>query len=156
MIRRMLIKCADVCNPARPLDICVTWAKRIAEEYFAQVWWYWVVGVGGVNVCNPARPLDIYVTWAKRIAGEHFAQVGLHFGWFPLGGREGGREGADMRMCYWYGLQNQPLCVTNAVPFVLPELHCDQYFCAQYLCSKYIHGILVFCQCVWKMVVKIW
>jgi len=33
----MLIKCADVSNPTRPLKMCVEWAKRIAEEYFSQV-----------------------------------------------------------------------------------------------------------------------
>ena len=33
----MLIKCADVSNPARPLNLCREWAGRIAEEYFAQV-----------------------------------------------------------------------------------------------------------------------
>ena len=32
----MLIKCADVSNPARPLHICKVWAHRIAEEYFSQ------------------------------------------------------------------------------------------------------------------------
>ena len=32
----MLIKCADVSNPARPLEHCRVWAERIAEEYFAQ------------------------------------------------------------------------------------------------------------------------
>ena len=32
----MLIKCADVSNPARPLEHCKVWAERIAEEYFAQ------------------------------------------------------------------------------------------------------------------------
>ena len=37
LIKRMLIKCADVSNPARPLDLCIDWAKRIAEEYFQQV-----------------------------------------------------------------------------------------------------------------------
>ena len=37
IIKRMLIKCADVSNPARPLDYCREWAARIAEEYFAQV-----------------------------------------------------------------------------------------------------------------------
>jgi len=36
IIKRMLIKCADVSNPARPLDYCREWAARIAEEYFAQ------------------------------------------------------------------------------------------------------------------------
>ncbi|CAD7077776.1 unnamed protein product [Hermetia illucens] len=36
LIRRMLIKCADVSNPARPLPYCVEWARRIAEEYFTQ------------------------------------------------------------------------------------------------------------------------
>ena len=37
ILKRMLIKCADVSNPARPLDHCKVWAARIAEEYFAQV-----------------------------------------------------------------------------------------------------------------------
>ena len=37
IMKRMLIKCADVSNPARPLDYCREWAARIAEEYFAQV-----------------------------------------------------------------------------------------------------------------------
>ena len=37
VIKRMLIKCADVSNPARPLNLCREWAGRIAEEYFAQV-----------------------------------------------------------------------------------------------------------------------
>ncbi|XP_055921797.1 high affinity cAMP-specific and IBMX-insensitive 3',5'-cyclic phosphodiesterase 8 isoform X3 [Eupeodes corollae] len=36
LIRRMLIKVADVSNPARPLSYCVEWARRIAEEYFMQ------------------------------------------------------------------------------------------------------------------------
>ena len=34
----MLIKCADISNPARPRPLCETWAKRIAEEYFLQVY----------------------------------------------------------------------------------------------------------------------
>lgn len=36
LIKRMLIKCADVGNPTRPLKQCVEWAKRISEEYFRQ------------------------------------------------------------------------------------------------------------------------
>ncbi|XP_068083282.1 high affinity cAMP-specific and IBMX-insensitive 3',5'-cyclic phosphodiesterase 8 isoform X2 [Anabrus simplex] len=36
LVKRMLIKCADVSNPARPLKMCVEWANRIAEEYFNQ------------------------------------------------------------------------------------------------------------------------
>ncbi|XP_061414674.1 high affinity cAMP-specific and IBMX-insensitive 3',5'-cyclic phosphodiesterase 8B isoform X1 [Lethenteron reissneri] len=36
LVKRMLIKCADVCNPCRPLALCVEWAGRISEEYFAQ------------------------------------------------------------------------------------------------------------------------
>lgn len=37
ILKRMMIKCADVSNPARPLKICREWALRIAEEYFTQV-----------------------------------------------------------------------------------------------------------------------
>lgn len=36
LVKRMLIKCADVSNPTRRLDMCIEWAYRIAEEYFCQ------------------------------------------------------------------------------------------------------------------------
>ncbi|XP_074600244.1 phosphodiesterase 8 isoform X2 [Brevipalpus obovatus] len=36
IIKRMLIKCADVSNPVRPLPLCKAWAGRIAEEYCNQ------------------------------------------------------------------------------------------------------------------------
>ncbi|XP_041369550.1 high affinity cAMP-specific and IBMX-insensitive 3',5'-cyclic phosphodiesterase 8B-like isoform X2 [Gigantopelta aegis] len=36
LIKRMVIKCADVSNPVRPLSLCIEWAKRIAEEYCQQ------------------------------------------------------------------------------------------------------------------------
>lgn len=36
LIKRMLIKCADVSNPVRPKELCIVWARRIAEEYCAQ------------------------------------------------------------------------------------------------------------------------
>ncbi|EEC18505.1 cAMP-specific cyclic nucleotide phosphodiesterase, putative [Ixodes scapularis] len=36
LIKRMLIKCSDVSNPARPIQLCSQWASRIAEEYCAQ------------------------------------------------------------------------------------------------------------------------
>ncbi|XP_077512521.1 high affinity cAMP-specific and IBMX-insensitive 3',5'-cyclic phosphodiesterase 8B-like [Amblyomma americanum] len=36
LIKRMLIKCSDVSNPARPIPLCIQWAHRIAEEYCAQ------------------------------------------------------------------------------------------------------------------------
>uniref|UniRef100_A0A2K6A3J1 Phosphodiesterase n=2 Tax=Mandrillus leucophaeus TaxID=9568 RepID=A0A2K6A3J1_MANLE len=36
LIKRMLIKCADVSNPCRPLQYCIEWAARISEEYFSQ------------------------------------------------------------------------------------------------------------------------
>ena len=37
LIKRMLIKCADIANPARPRYLCREWAYRIADEYFSQV-----------------------------------------------------------------------------------------------------------------------
>uniref|UniRef100_UPI00398F5F03 high affinity cAMP-specific and IBMX-insensitive 3',5'-cyclic phosphodiesterase 8B isoform X2 n=1 Tax=Pristiophorus japonicus TaxID=55135 RepID=UPI00398F5F03 len=36
LIKRMMIKCADVANPCRSVKLCVEWAGRISEEYFAQ------------------------------------------------------------------------------------------------------------------------
>lgn len=37
LVKRMMIKCADISNPTRPLRCCIEWARRIAEEYFNQV-----------------------------------------------------------------------------------------------------------------------
>ncbi|MEQ2157630.1 hypothetical protein GOODEAATRI_003671 [Goodea atripinnis] len=37
LVKRMLIKCADISNPCRPLELCIEWAGRISEEYFAQL-----------------------------------------------------------------------------------------------------------------------
>ncbi|RXG69901.1 High affinity cAMP-specific and IBMX-insensitive 3',5'-cyclic phosphodiesterase 8A [Armadillidium vulgare] len=36
IIKRMMIKCADINNPLRPIHLCVEWANRIANEYFNQ------------------------------------------------------------------------------------------------------------------------
>ncbi|XP_065167744.1 high affinity cAMP-specific and IBMX-insensitive 3',5'-cyclic phosphodiesterase 8-like isoform X3 [Atheta coriaria] len=36
LIKRIMIKCADVSNPTRSLPLCIEWSKRIAEEYFQQ------------------------------------------------------------------------------------------------------------------------
>ncbi|XP_069794187.1 high affinity cAMP-specific and IBMX-insensitive 3',5'-cyclic phosphodiesterase 8B [Narcine bancroftii] len=36
LIKRMLIKCADIANPCRSINLCIEWAGRISEEYFAQ------------------------------------------------------------------------------------------------------------------------
>ncbi|XP_069946136.1 high affinity cAMP-specific and IBMX-insensitive 3',5'-cyclic phosphodiesterase 8B isoform X2 [Cherax quadricarinatus] len=36
IIKRMMIKCADVSNPVRPLHLYRDWAHRIANEYFSQ------------------------------------------------------------------------------------------------------------------------
>lgn len=44
LIKRMLIKCADVANPCRPLELCIEWAGRISEEYFAQVHTLFAIG----------------------------------------------------------------------------------------------------------------
>ncbi len=37
IMKKILVKCADISNPCRPLPLCKVWAKRIAEEYFTQV-----------------------------------------------------------------------------------------------------------------------
>ncbi|XP_051162766.1 high affinity cAMP-specific and IBMX-insensitive 3',5'-cyclic phosphodiesterase 8-like isoform X3 [Leptopilina boulardi] len=36
LVKRIMIKCADVSNPTRPLKNCIEWSRRIAEEYFCQ------------------------------------------------------------------------------------------------------------------------
>lgn len=36
LVKRVLIKVADVSNPARPRQACIEWTRRICEEYFEQ------------------------------------------------------------------------------------------------------------------------
>ncbi|XP_028044235.1 high affinity cAMP-specific and IBMX-insensitive 3',5'-cyclic phosphodiesterase 8 isoform X1 [Bombyx mandarina] len=36
LVKRMMIKCADVSNASRPQKFAMEWARRIAEEYFLQ------------------------------------------------------------------------------------------------------------------------
>ncbi|XP_076354887.1 high affinity cAMP-specific and IBMX-insensitive 3',5'-cyclic phosphodiesterase 8A-like isoform X8 [Tachypleus tridentatus] len=36
LVKRILIKCADISNAARPTKLCVEWATRITEEYCRQ------------------------------------------------------------------------------------------------------------------------
>ena len=35
-VKRLVIKCSDICNPVRSTSICREWAIRIADEYFDQ------------------------------------------------------------------------------------------------------------------------
>ena len=37
LIKRIMIKCADVSNPTRPIQVYKQWAERIAAEYCDQV-----------------------------------------------------------------------------------------------------------------------
>ncbi|XP_076305123.1 high affinity cAMP-specific and IBMX-insensitive 3',5'-cyclic phosphodiesterase 8B-like isoform X2 [Tachypleus tridentatus] len=36
LVKRMLIKCSDISNAARPTKLCIEWATRITEEYCRQ------------------------------------------------------------------------------------------------------------------------
>jgi high affinity cAMP-specific and IBMX-insensitive 3',5'-cyclic phosphodiesterase 8 len=36
VLKRILVKCADISNPLRPMHLCREWAERIAKEYFSQ------------------------------------------------------------------------------------------------------------------------
>lgn len=37
VMKRIIVKCADISNPLRPMHLCREWAGRIAREYFTQV-----------------------------------------------------------------------------------------------------------------------
>ena len=36
LMKRILVKCADISNASRPLELCKLWASKIAKEYFDQ------------------------------------------------------------------------------------------------------------------------
>lgn len=36
VMKRIIVKCADISNPLRPMHLCREWAGRIAREYFTQ------------------------------------------------------------------------------------------------------------------------
>ena len=40
VMKRIIVKCADISNPLRPMHLCREWASRIAREYFTQVRWW--------------------------------------------------------------------------------------------------------------------
>lgn len=84
IVRRMIIKCADIANPARPTALCREWAYRIAEEYFRQTEEEKkrdlpiVMPVFDRHTCNVPKSqiffidyfvMNLYVSWNK------FAQV---------------------------------------------------------------------------------
>ncbi|XP_066916925.1 high affinity cAMP-specific and IBMX-insensitive 3',5'-cyclic phosphodiesterase 8B-like isoform X1 [Clytia hemisphaerica] len=84
IVRRMIIKCADIANPARPTELCKVWAYRIAEEYFRQTeeekkrGLPIVMPVFDRHTCNVPKSqiffidyfvMNLYVSWNK------FAQV---------------------------------------------------------------------------------
>ena len=68
LIKRMLIKCADVSNPCRQLDLCKAWAVRIAEEYFQQVneWvnWFFNVTINDISVIHVTH-IDVQADWKR-------------------------------------------------------------------------------------------
>ena len=37
VMKRIMVKCADISNPCRPLKLSKVWTGKIAEEYFSQV-----------------------------------------------------------------------------------------------------------------------
>lgn len=66
LIKRMMIKCADVSNPCRPLEQYIEWAARISEEYFSQV-----------RRCLPC--LHFHFAVGSRIRGEPYPWGGRTF-----------------------------------------------------------------------------
>lgn len=62
LIRRMLIKCADVSNPARPFSFCVEWAGRQVNENSS------VLKIYFYNNC-------VFFVPIRRIAEEYFMQT---------------------------------------------------------------------------------
>ena len=36
-VMKYMIHCADLSNPAKPLDLCIKWTHKVNEEFFLQV-----------------------------------------------------------------------------------------------------------------------
>ena len=73
VLRRMIIKCSDIANPARPNGLCRTWAYRIAEEYFKQVLSYTsYYSFWRPNVCRNAIEIEfrVYIFRLKKSKNE--------------------------------------------------------------------------------------
>ncbi|XP_014665483.1 PREDICTED: high affinity cAMP-specific and IBMX-insensitive 3',5'-cyclic phosphodiesterase 8A-like [Priapulus caudatus] len=85
LVKRMIIKCADIANPCRPLALCKEWANRIAEEYFRQTTEEKERGLPVVmpvfdrNTCNIPKSqttfMDIFIMNTFD-AWDNFADVG--------------------------------------------------------------------------------
>jgi len=69
LIKRVMIKVADVCNPVKKRDLCVEWARRISEEYFAQTDEEKKLGLAPSlplfdrNTCNLPKSQSSFIEW---------------------------------------------------------------------------------------------
>lgn len=69
LIKRVMIKVADVCNPVKKRDLCTEWARRISEEYFAQTDEEKELGLTPSlplfdrNTCNLPKSQSSFIEW---------------------------------------------------------------------------------------------
>jgi calcium/calmodulin-dependent 3',5'-cyclic nucleotide phosphodiesterase len=118
---RMLLHCADISNPARPLARCREWGRRVQEELFSQGDLEREMGLDVTRACDrsaatPAENQAAFIRFVMRPCITELAAIAPLFvaevmpfveaslsHWEATGGMKRGDEGATASTCAGIG-----------------------------------------------------
>ncbi|XP_007943312.2 high affinity cAMP-specific and IBMX-insensitive 3',5'-cyclic phosphodiesterase 8A [Orycteropus afer afer] len=113
LIKRMLIKCADVSNPCRSLEFCIEWAARISEEYFSQTD---EEKQKGLPVVMPVFDRNTCSIPKSQISFIDYFITDMFDSWDALLDLPDLMQHLDNNFKYWKGLDEMKLCSVRPPP----------------------------------------
>ncbi|XP_064168925.1 high affinity cAMP-specific and IBMX-insensitive 3',5'-cyclic phosphodiesterase 8A-like isoform X1 [Anguilla rostrata] len=113
LIKRMLIKCADISNPCRPLELCIEWAGRISEEYFAQTD---EEKQQGLPVVMPVFDRNTCSIPKSQISFIDYFITDMFDAWDAFADLPNLMQHLDSNFKYWKSLDEQKLCTLRPPP----------------------------------------
>ncbi|ETE67753.1 High affinity cAMP-specific and IBMX-insensitive 3',5'-cyclic phosphodiesterase 8A, partial [Ophiophagus hannah] len=113
LIKRMLIKCADVSNPCRSLEQCIEWAGRISEEYFAQTD---DEKRQGLPVVMPVFDRNTCSIPKSQISFIDYFIMDMFDAWDAFADLPNLMQHLDNNFKYWKGLDDKKLRTLRAPP----------------------------------------
>ncbi|KAM6202396.1 high affinity cAMP-specific and IBMX-insensitive 3',5'-cyclic phosphodiesterase 8A [Rhynchocyon petersi] len=113
LIKRMLIKCADVSNPCRSLEFCIEWAARISEEYFSQTD---EEKKKGLPVVMPVFDRNTCSIPKSQISFIDYFITDMFDSWDAFVNLPDLMQHLDNNFKYWKGLDEMKLCSLRPPP----------------------------------------
>ncbi|KAJ8343978.1 hypothetical protein SKAU_G00313070 [Synaphobranchus kaupii] len=113
LIKRMLIKCADISNPCRPLELCIEWAGRISEEYFAQTD---EEKQQGLPVVMPVFDRNTCSIPKSQMSFIDYFITDMFDAWDAFADLPNLMQHLDGNFKYWKSLDEQKLCTLRPPP----------------------------------------